>query len=333
MTLPRGSLRERIDVINETPPVDRVRLQDSDLWAITVYFNPARYERRRANYRVFREHLNVPLVAVELSFGSDFELSTNDAEILVRLRGGDVMWQKERLLNLALNALPRACTKVAWLDCDIVFSVDDWAAAAGRLLDKFVLVQPSGRVLLMPSNWRLGGPSFAAEHVRYPPAYFVASGVSPEACLADLTPPIHCSPGLAWVARRELLDEHGFYDACIVGGGDSALACAAYGCLDTAASLHRMTGRRRDHFLSWATSFHRSVRSSVAFVEGDVFHLWHGSRENRRYVERHEGLERFAFDPTADIAIGKAGAWEWASDKPNLRDFVRGYFAGRKEDG
>jgi hypothetical protein len=39
----------------------------SALWAIAAYFNPARYARRLANYRVFREHLAVPLVAVELA--------------------------------------------------------------------------------------------------------------------------------------------------------------------------------------------------------------------------------------------------------------------------
>ena len=45
------------------------------LWAITSYFNPMQYQRRRANYRLFRKYLRVPLVAVELSYGPDFELT------------------------------------------------------------------------------------------------------------------------------------------------------------------------------------------------------------------------------------------------------------------
>ena len=49
-----------------------------------------------------------------------FDLSEGDADILIQLRGRDVMWQKERLLNLALRALPDECRKVVWVDCDVI---------------------------------------------------------------------------------------------------------------------------------------------------------------------------------------------------------------------
>jgi hypothetical protein len=44
------------------------------LWAVTTYFNPMRYRRRLSNFRLFRKHLNIPLVAVELAYGKEFEL-------------------------------------------------------------------------------------------------------------------------------------------------------------------------------------------------------------------------------------------------------------------
>jgi hypothetical protein len=34
-----------------------------DFWAITSYFNPSHYQRRLVNYRIFRERLQMPLVA------------------------------------------------------------------------------------------------------------------------------------------------------------------------------------------------------------------------------------------------------------------------------
>ena len=102
--------------------VQRNGLASGPFWAITAYFNPAGYEARRTNFRTFRDNLKLPLVAVELAFDGDFELTDTDAEILVRLSGGDVLSQKERLLNIALKALPPHCRKVAWLDCDVVFS-------------------------------------------------------------------------------------------------------------------------------------------------------------------------------------------------------------------
>ena len=85
----------------------------TDVWAIASFYNPVGYRRRLENYRVFRARLTVPLVTVELALGRDFALGAGDADILVQLRGGDVMWQKERLLNVALGAVPADCRKIA----------------------------------------------------------------------------------------------------------------------------------------------------------------------------------------------------------------------------
>ena len=68
------------------------------MWAITSYFNPARYRRRLSNYRIFRANLGVPLVTVELSFDGQFELTEGDADILIQIPAGAMLWQKERLL-------------------------------------------------------------------------------------------------------------------------------------------------------------------------------------------------------------------------------------------
>src|SRR2546428_4115978 len=100
------------------------------LWAVTSYFNPSRYRTRLANYRMFRAHLKVPLVTVEASFDGHFELGPGDAEILVQRRAQAVLWQKERLLNVALDVLPPECTDVAWIDCDVIFTADDWPERA-----------------------------------------------------------------------------------------------------------------------------------------------------------------------------------------------------------
>jgi hypothetical protein len=127
-----------------------------DLWAITSYFNPIGYKRRLENYKLFREYLKLPLVTVELAYGPDFELKDEDAEVLVQLRGKDILWQKERLLNIALQTLPPSCKKVAWVDCDVVFTADDWAERTCRLLDRSILVQLFNRIYHVRRNWRPG---------------------------------------------------------------------------------------------------------------------------------------------------------------------------------
>jgi hypothetical protein len=306
------------------------------LWAITSYFNPMRYRRRLSNFKTFRERLNVPLVAVELAYGSDFELQEQDAEILVQLRGGAVLWQKERLLNLALQSLPRHCRKVAWLDCDIVFSAADWAEAASRLLDRFAIIQMFKRVHYLSAHWTPAKDCTTEVEVTRPSAAFsVASGLPAATCIGHSLNILEgtCANGFAWAARRELLDQHGFYDACILGGGDRAVACAATRCFDELMKRHYMNKFQQDRYIAWAKPFYETVRAEIGHLEEDIFHLWHGDVRERRTRGRHEGLQRFRFDPFTDIAIDANGCWRWNTDKQEMHDYIRGYFLSRREDG
>ena len=252
--------------------------RSDELWAITSYFNPTGQARRRDNYRQFRERLDVPLIAVELAYGIRPDLSDDDAEILIVRHGADVMWQKERLLNIALEALPETCRKVAWLDCDIVFERDDWAENVCRLLESYKLVQAFERVHQLPrfaSQPMLN--KALAESTRISAASAIASGLQVADCVGE---PVNesgdvytFSRGYAWAARRELLDEHKFYDMNIVGGGDRAFACAAYGLPEEAARFHRLNDTRNKQYTTWAKSFEMAVGGSIGFGEGDIFHL------------------------------------------------------------
>jgi hypothetical protein len=63
----------------------------------------------------------------KLSFDGGFELTKDDADILIQISGGAVLWQKERLLNLAIKLVPLHVKSIAWLDCDVIFDRPDWA--------------------------------------------------------------------------------------------------------------------------------------------------------------------------------------------------------------
>lgn len=306
----------------------------SALWAITAYFNPARYARRLANYRVFREHLAVPLVAVELAFDGEFQLARDDADLLIQLRGTDLMWQKERLLNLALEALPPRCRSVAWLDCDIVFGSDDWAARAERKLEQIPLLQPFRQARYLTEEAPVG--EFRPEDAksdRFSIASLSASGVPVTSWLIEPGGRPLPAVGLAWAARRAVLDRHRFYDACIIGGGDRAIIAAADGTPREFAESRHMQGSFLGHYLRWASSFRTEGADANGFIDGEVFHLWHGTTRNRAYTDRHAGLGRFDFDPLRDIAMSENGTWRWNSDKPEMHAYVRDYLLSRQEDG
>jgi hypothetical protein len=310
--------------------------QADGLWALTTYFNPMRFRRRLSNFKTFRERLNAPLVAVELAYDSDFQLQEQDAEILIRLRGGAVLWQKERLLNLALQALPRQCRKVAWLDCDVIFGAADWAESASGLLDRFALAQIFKRVHYLSPHWTSAKDYMTeAEFTRPSAAFSISCGAPAATCIGhslDIREGTSAS-GFAWAARRELLDKHGFFDSCILGGGDRAMACAANHCFDELMKRHYMNKRQQDRYIAWAKPFYETVRAEVGYLEGDIFHLWHGDVRERRTRSRHEGLQRFQFDPFTDIAIDTNGCWRWNTEKQEMHDYIRGYFSSRREDG
>lgn len=313
------------------------------LWAITSYFNPRHYRRRLANYRVFRSRLALPLVTVEWSCDGTFELEAGDADILLSLRSPDLLWQKERLLNLAMAAVPAHVDRVVWLDCDVVFARPDWWREALRALERDVLVQ------LFSVCHDLGSAAPAgvfdvADAIQSAESFVAISRrAGAEAMLFEQLWGSELEhggavrrqrlSGLAWAGRRDLLARHGFYDACILGAGDRAYACAAFGKAPTARQGWLQNARQRAHYLRWATPLADEVRGRVALVEGALFHLWHGHVRERRYRERYTAFERFAFDPFEDIALDDAGLWRWASDKPEMHRFVADYFAARREDG
>lgn len=275
---------------------------------VTCYFNPQKYHNLRENYWRFREALHLPLLTIELSFDGIFDIFDAD----VKITGGpqNVMWQKERLLNLLVETLPPEVDKIAWVDADVLFLRNKWWEAAEGVLETHKAVQlfehahfldPLGRVIRTRDSW--------------------ASKIGSKE-------PVMSAPGFAWAARRELfplIDHH------ICGGGDK-LMCEAW------LGNYNAMGRQMNKV--WLTAFaeesrrqYEYVKGSIAFLKGDIVHLWHGSFNDRKYVERWLYLTDNQFDPRVDIVHGDNGIWQWATDKPKMHASIAGYFAERREDG
>lgn len=301
--------------------------QQRKLWVITSFFNPAGYRRRLLNYRRFRAELQAPLVAVELSFDGRWELTEQDAETLVRVTDGDVMWQKERLLNLLVPQLPPECEYVAWLDADLLMQDPDWPRQAIDALATVSVVQLFSTVRHLSGS---GNVVPSAASTALSAARAVLNGRPPSIVVGTMNTYAHGN-GLA--ARRDLLEHHGLYDSCIIGGGDSAFLGAAYGVHDVIAECWQMSPAQRDHYSRWAAGFHADVRGQVGALVGEIHHLWHGDLKDRRYSLRHGDLVAHRFDPLLDLRPGLDGPWCWASNKPGLHSLLRGYFPSRHEDG
>lgn len=299
---------------------------DAPLWAITTYFNVVGDDIRLRNYEKFRCQLDIPLVAVELSFNTHFDLSTRDADILIQLHGGDVLWQKERLLNIALDALPSGCDAVAWLDCDVVFENANWVSEALDSLSDSLLIQPFSRVFDLSRN-QIPDRSIAIDSLKYRHAItaLIVDGTFLEEWfrMPGASMLARYAPGFAWVARVDLLRQHGFYDGNILGNGDKLLFNAALGRFNDAVTGYGLNEEQAIHYVAWAQGFHEAVNSRIGYIPQRLFHLWHGDLSCRRYGPRVHEFMRFNFDPFVDIKISPSGSWEWSSQKPEMHRFVR----------
>jgi hypothetical protein len=309
-------------------PVDPKGGHDGEpLWGITSYYNPAGYGSRLLNYHSFRSRLKIPLVTVELSFGGGFQLAEGDADILVQLDDGDILWQKERLLNLAVEQLPDDCHKVVALDCDIVFADPVWADKAAAALDEHMVIQPFSRHFdLFPFELPIGETTSNRAPGSSSFFFHVLHEFQGGQLMVDGT-------GKALGFQRRLLDELGLYDARIMGGADMLMALSAVGAQQVGIELERMNEAEAAHFNEWAGAFHRAVDGNVGYVEGDLLSLWHGTIRDRRYHGRYTDIAEWRYDPREDIELSGQGCWQWASPKHGLHERIRSYFFSRREDG
>ena len=304
---------------------------------VTSYFNPLRSRRRLANYRTFRSHLNALLLTVELSFDGQFELASADADHLIQLSGGDVMWQKERLLNIALGAVPDDVENVAWIDCDVVFESSDWLQVANKALLSHRVLQlfSEVRYLDRSSTDKLEFDS-NPELVRSSAGSQLLHGAFKDVCLvkpvsAKAPKVVWPANGFAFAAKKSIICDIKFYDHGVLDGNDILFLCAIYGEFELAMERLKHNEMQRRHYVEWARRARQSFGGSVGYIPGTIYHLWHGDLSNRNYMGRHELLAEF--DPYRDIRCAPNGAWLWSDPQSKLARNVRDYFRSRKEDG
>jgi hypothetical protein len=302
-----------------------------DLWVVSTYFDSEGYTSKLRALRAYvsmMERSGIPMLLVEGSFGGHpFLLPKSDQVLQVRCQ--NVMWQKERLLNLAIDHLPDTCRKVAWLDTDIFFENPRWAVETSNLLDSFPIVQPFGLALWLPKGTTqfrgrgIASPGFASVAHNHPGLFL--SGDFDR----------HGHTGYAWAARKDLIQKHGLYDRSIAGSGDHLMAHAMMGDLSSPCVTNSVgvANPFRESFHAWAKPFHNDVRSRVGFVQGAVLHRWHGDRKKRGYYKRMVGLLARGYNPSVDVRVAPSGALEWTEHAAVLRRWLKGYFTRREEDG
>lgn len=298
------------------------------LYCITTFFNPANFKSLRENYYRFRSSLeknsNIDLLTIELSFNGEFQL---EGPYIERLNSHSVMWQKERLINYGISRLPANAKYVAWLDCDILFLQPDWAETAIEKLKNNDIIQMFKKVYFAPKNEYSFNRKYQSQQgVIW--QYKIHKNWLKRRILKELP---FSSPGFGWSARLDYLRKiDGIYDKNIIGSGDTCLVDILLDSWAIHGYEKKLTSKMRENILVYAQKVFDN-RPRLDYNPIDILHLYHGSTPNRQYMERHEIVKKYDFDPTIDIRL-ENNVFEWNSDKIGMHKEIEEYFYGRKED-
>lgn len=301
-----------------------------DFWAVVPYQNPCRYRSRLRNFKIFRERLGTPLLVVEVSRTGDFELTPQDGDIVIQLIAEDRLWQKERLINIGIQALPATAQYVAWLDCDIVFETNDWVAeVCDKLRGGFDLVQPFSGVIHQTYAEEAQFQNvldFSREVNEHSAGFAIAEK---EFTFKQYRDRADFAPGHAWCSTRTRMEQYPLFDRMICGGGDTIHLAAALGRLDDFLKDYQTSER---HIEDIKMHYLHIPPSEITYSSNKIFHLYHGDFRNRKYVDRRQLLKDAGFNPNLHLVSTPGKPLDYSAEGKDICALIEGYLHARRED-
>lgn len=272
-----------------------------------MIFNPAETKRMLMNYFYTKNSLElqkIPTFTIELVYeGREPEIK--DA---FHVHAKSVMFHKENLYRVLEKKIPKKYTKLAFLDCDIVFDDPDWYANASKLLDTHDIVQP-----FETAHW---------SDLTYSKVILTRPTVLQ---MKDKVWNFQYHPGFAWCMRRDWYNQHGFFDYAVSGSGDT-LSSAAWMKKTFPTNFQSLPFALKEAY----TRYSKLQSPRMTHLKCGVYHLYHGSRAKRMYSERHKMLN-VNQDIQKMTHKNKDGVLEW--NEPDVwNPLFLDYFASRNDD-
>ena len=293
----------------DIPNVADIRYQTpfrKDMAICFVFFNPAKSKRMLMNYLYTVEKLkcaNIPYYTMELVYGS------TDPEIkeAFHVRSKTVMFHKEQLCRLLERKVSWWYSKLLFLDADLIFGDVGWYSRVSEALNNNDVVQPFTSAVWMDIT------------------YTKALQERKSAVLMDRAKTYDSTyhPGFAWAFRRKWFHKYGFYEYGLTGSGDTMSSAAWLG-VDFKPNFIKTA------FLKTFEEYKSNPKPRIACVPGKIYHLFHGTTANRKYVDRHLIVKDIP-DIKKIVRVNWFGVFEVTDRK--VADQMRDYFINRQDDG
>lgn len=264
----------------------------SEAMIVSCFFNPQKSPYRIKAFKIWYEsikHLNHSIIECVIG---DSQPQLEESENIKRVYTENLLWHKEALLNKVIADLPKKYKYIFWVDADVLFTNLDWMVDGVKELKTSNIIQPFEYCVHLERDENK--PSFAMDKFRelYLPnkengkvwRSFCAN-FSTTQLWKDENYNNHGHVGFAWGARREILESLPLYDKALIGGADHIIAHAAAGQIAHNCIVKSFTDNLEE-VNQWSADFYKLVNGKIGFVEGDLYHIWHGDIDKRQYLKR-----------------------------------------------
>jgi len=271
-----------------------------------VFFNPAKSKRMLMNYFYTIEKLKlagIPYYTMELVYNRQ-EPEIADA---FHVYAKSVMFHKENLCTLLEAKIPWYYSKVLFLDADLIFGNPDWYSEVSSALSDHDVVQPFTTAVWLDITYT------KATQIRESVIYMDKKNTFDHK--------LH--PGFAWGFRRSWFRKVGFFEYGVTGSGDTLSAAAWLGVKFPPTYLKPALAPAYE-------AFDKLPKPRITCTSGPIFHLWHGTHVNRKYVDRHAVLDGIP-DIRKIMRPNWTGVWEFSTK--GLSEKLSAYFNERVDDG
>jgi hypothetical protein len=323
-------------IFNVNTALKNEKIEDK-LNVICVISNPCNYKRRYELTKLFISDMlknkDVNLYVVECIYpklNQTYVITDSTNPNHLQLTAETILWTKENMINIAVSKLlPKDYKAFAFIDSDLKFINVNWAEETLRILNSCDILQ------LFTDGYNLDKSNMIGKDSKqlYSSLYVWINknplNNNSNIKINKLKP----HQGWAWAITRTTYEKiNGIYDLGIIGGGDSIL-------VRSITEPQFMFNTRPYKYCS--VEFKKSLfdyqskftNIKLGYTPGTLLHYYHGSLDNRKYVDRWKIIIHNNYNPYTFIKKNNCGMYEATIHFPELlKEQIIQYFVERNED-
>jgi len=294
---------------------------------VCCYFNPCNYLSKYINFLMFYDKMyNDTLYEIYVieSYNNESKYRINkNCHRITSIYCEQTYWKKEQLLNLQINKIKSKYEYIGWLDCDINPTNPSWYNKLTQEVSPNSIIQICSTIKKHKNHF---GDFYKCDSLSY----------AIETQSTELHDMLHFrkgEPGYGYVYPVSFLSSDApLYDRAIAGSGDylNFIGFLEIDNFDSFINSDRFFSDLREFkqdFIKWRHTTKKVNEIKSLKIELEV--SYHGTPENRKYVDREHILRLAKYNPNQDLE--QTTRLYKVKNKKALV-LLNDYFVQRKED-